>query len=58
MNWLKGSVDPSVELLVVMEATGVYHQGIARYLYDNGYNVCVMQSGRVKRYAQSLDFRF
>jgi transposase len=52
---LKASVDNDVELLVLIEATGVYHQGIAHYLYEQGYAVCVMQSGRVKRYAQSLD---
>ena len=57
LRWLRTSVDPEVELLVVMEATGVYHQGIAHYLYELGYRVCVMQSGRVKRYAQSLDQR-
>lgn len=57
LKWLKKSVDDTVELLVVMEATGVYHQGIAHYLYSHGYAVCVMQSGRVKRYAQSLDQR-
>tara|TARA_R110001606_G_scaffold390303_1_gene557142 strand:+ start:4205 stop:4519 length:315 start_codon:yes stop_codon:yes gene_type:complete len=33
LKWLKASVDSEVELLVVMEATGVYHQGIAYYLY-------------------------
>ncbi|MFH6605190.1 IS110 family transposase [Maribacter algicola] len=57
LNWLEKSVDDTVELTVVMEATGVYHQGITHYLYSNGYRVCVMQSGRVKRYAQSLDQR-
>jgi transposase len=57
LKWLKESVDSSVDLLIVMEATGVYHQGIAHYLYELGYSVCVMQSGRVKRYAQSLDQR-
>lgn len=57
LKWLKKLVDSNVELLVVMEATGVYHQGIAHYLYAHGYDVCVMQSGRVKRYAQSLDQR-
>ncbi len=57
LKWLIASVDSDVELLVVMEATGVYHQGIAHYLYGQGYAVCVMQSGRVKRYAQSLDQR-
>ena len=44
-------------MLVVLEATGVYHQGIAHYLHAHGYAVCVMQSGRVKRYAQSLNQR-
>ena len=57
LKWLKASVDSEVELLVVMEATGVYHQRIAYYLYEQGYSVCVMQSGRVKHYAQSLDQR-
>jgi transposase len=57
LKWLKASVDSEVLLLVVMEATGVYHQGIAHYLYEQGYSVCIMQSGRVKRYAQSLDQR-
>ena len=40
-----------------MEATGVYHEGIAHYLNNKGYRVSVMQSGRVKRYAQSLSQR-
>lgn len=57
LKWLKRSADPSVDMLIVMEATGVYHQGIAHYLHGQGYAVCVMQSGRVKRYAQSLDQR-
>ena len=56
-EWLRKSLDPSVGFIVVMEATGVYHQGVAHYLYEHGYAVCVMQSGRVKRYAQSLDQR-
>lgn len=57
LKWLGKSVDGNVELLVIMEATGVYHQGIAHYLHGQGYAVCVMQSGRVKLYAQSLDQR-
>lgn len=57
LKWVQKSVDNGVELIVVMEATGVYHQGIAHYLHAKGYGVCVMQSGRVKRYAQSLDQR-
>ena len=44
-------------LTVVLEATGVYHEQLTYYLYEQGFVVCVMQSGRVKRYAQSLDQR-
>ena len=40
-----------------MEATGVYHEGVSFFLHDLGSQVSIMQSGRVKRYAQSLDQR-
>lgn len=56
-RWLSEQADAKVGLLIVMEATGVYHQGIAHYLHGLGHEVSVMQSGRVKRYAQSLDQR-
>ncbi|PSR52112.1 IS110 family transposase [Adhaeribacter arboris] len=56
-KWLvKLSVHPQ-KLVVVMEATGVYHEALAVYLHEKGYTVSVMQSGRVKRYAQSLSQR-
>ena len=56
-KWLEKSLDTEVDFIIVMEATGVYHQQVAHYLYQQGYDVCIMQSGRVKRYAQSLDQR-
>lgn len=55
--WLNKTVNSNVDFYVLMEATGVYHQEVCHYLYNLGYKVCVMQSGRVKRYAQSLDQR-
>ncbi|WP_047544825.1 IS110 family transposase [Psychroserpens sp. Hel_I_66] len=57
VKWLERSLDTSVNFIIVMEATGVYHQHVAHYLYERGYDICIMQSGRVKRYAQSLDQR-
>lgn len=57
LDWLNKSLDPSADFVIVMEATGVYHQHIAHYLHEEGFSVCIMQSGRVKRYAQSLDQR-
>lgn len=57
LTWLDSVRDPSIELTVVMEATGVYHEEFAYFLFSLGYSVCIMQSGRVKKYAQSLDQR-
>ena len=56
-RFLKKERAEDADLIIVMEATGVYHQGLAHYLYEQGHRVSVMQSGRVKRYAQSLDQR-
>ncbi|WP_417445305.1 IS110 family transposase [Joostella sp.] len=55
--WLTKTVNNNVDFYILMEATGVYHQEVCHYLYNLGYKVCVMQSGRVKRYVQSLDQR-
>ena len=56
-SWLKKQVGEQDLPIIVMESTGVYHEGIASYLHNNGYAVSILQSGRVKKYAQSLDQR-
>ena len=56
-KWIRKSKSLTGFPSVVMESTGVYHEGITKYLYTKGYRVSVLQSGRVKRYAQSLDQR-
>lgn len=38
----------------VMEATGIYHENLAAWLYDQGANVSVVNPAHVKHYAQSL----
>ncbi len=57
-KWIKGVTCKKDELpIIVMEATGVYHEGVAYYLNNLGYPICIMQSGRVKKYSQSLEQR-
>ncbi|PZD76652.1 hypothetical protein DNG35_11305 [Mesonia sp. K7] len=48
--WLVKTVKTNVDFYVLMETTGVYHQEVCHYLHNLGYKVCVMQSGRFKRY--------
>ena len=57
IHWLAKEKVSKSDLWIVMESTGVYHEMLVYYLYEVGFKVSVMQSGRVKRYAQSLDQR-
>ncbi len=53
--WLKGQTKSEAsEILIVMEATGVYHENLAYYLYEQGFQVCVVNPARTKEFASSL----
>jgi transposase len=58
IEWsLKSTGLPIGDLHFVMEATGVYHEQLAIYLYDKGANVSVVNPAQVKYYGQSLGIR-
>ncbi len=57
LKWIRSIEVQGPAPVVLLEATGVYHEALAEYLYASGITVSIMQSGRVKRYAQSLDQR-
>jgi transposase len=42
------------KVLYVVEVTGVYHQNLAEYLYDKGYDVSVVLPTKANRFAQTL----
>jgi transposase len=55
LDWAKTQTGAeSNELQFVMEATGIYHENLATWLYDNGANVAIVNPAQVKYYAQSL----
>lgn len=45
------------EIKIVMEATGVYHEHLAWYLYQQDYRVSIILPLRAKRYIQSLGIK-
>ena len=49
--WLQKHVEPSA--LIVMEATGIYHEALAEFLYNKGYRVCVVNPAQTKAHAKS-----
>ena len=53
--WVDKQVkDKQIPLRIVMEVTGVYHEGVLHYLHDKGYGVCLELSKRTKKYLESI----
>jgi transposase len=58
IEWSLKNTGLAIEQLhFVMEATGIYHERLATYLYDAGAKVSVVNPAQVKFYAQGLGVR-
>ena len=53
--WLTKHALADVHLVILMEATGVYHENLAYFLYDHDYNVCIELANKVKAFGRSLN---
>ena len=57
VKWSRKITIPSVEVLYLMEATGIYYEGIAYHLHKLKQPVCVILPNKVKHYAKSLNVK-
>lgn len=57
LRWLKNIVDPKVELVFLMEATGVYYQKLAYHLHGVGKTVHVVLPNKSTHYMKSLNIK-
>lgn len=55
--WIKRLGKTEISLWVVMEATGVYYEGLAYYLKSQAYQVAVLLPNKSKSYLQSLNIK-
>lgn len=55
INWIEKKRLKDLELKITMEATGVYHEGLAYYLNEKGYQVCIVLGNKSKSFAKSLN---
>jgi len=46
-----------IQLVVCMEATGVYHENCALYLHDKNYKVSIILPNKAKKYLQALGLK-
>lgn len=51
LGWL--TAHAHADAWVVMEATNVYHEAVATFLYEHGYRVCVVNPAQVAAYGKS-----
>lgn len=57
-QWLqKHYKQKEVRLIILMEATGVYYEQCAMFLFKEGYNVAVVLPNKAKKYLQSLGLK-
>jgi len=54
LKWAGKLTDTTVELVYVIEATGVYHEKVSLHLHNEGCKICVMLPNKVKAFSQTL----
>ena len=53
--WVKNNTVHEVSVRFVMEATGVYHEGLAYYLDDQGEEVTIVLPNKMSNYMRTLE---
>lgn len=56
-KWLQKNIDQTVGCRVVMEATGVYHQKIAYFMLDQGYEISIVLPNKISNYLRTLNVK-
>jgi len=55
INWVKKFTVDTTPVRYVMEATGVYHESLAYYLDDKGYEVSIVLPNKISNYFRTLE---
>ena len=57
LKWVRKFSQPDPPMVFVMEATGIYYEGLAYHLHQLKQSVCVVLPNKVKHYARSLNVK-
>lgn len=57
IEWLQRQVRDQISFRFIMEATGSYHETLALFLSDHGFEVCVVNPVLIKRHGESMAAR-
>jgi transposase len=56
-KWVEKHSSSDVEVLFVMEATGVYHEKLAHWLHERSKPVVIVLPNKISNYARTLDIK-
>lgn len=56
-HWAKKQIDPAAPVRFVMEATGVYHEALAYFLDERGYELSIVLPNKISNYVRTLDIK-
>ncbi len=57
ISWISKHTDQAYPLRFVMEATGVYHESLAYYLFDKSYSVSIVMPNKISNFFRTLEIK-
>ena len=57
LTWIDKKCTEQIPRVILMEATGIYYEQLAWYLYQKDEQLCVILPNKAKRYKESLGLR-
>ena len=55
-DWLLNNLKvPAQDIVIILEPTGVYHEALMYFLHDCGFQVLLVNPGKARKYAESLN---
>jgi transposase len=57
VSWVRKLTDETVTVRYVMEATGVYHERLAYFLDEKGYELSIVLPNKISNYFRTLDVK-
>jgi transposase len=55
--WIAKHKKEEISLFICMEATGIYHENCACFLYEKGFNVSIILPNKAKKYLDALGLK-
>ena len=56
-DWIAKHKKEVIPIVICMEATGIYHENCAYYLYEKGFNVAIVLPNKAKKYLEAIGLK-